>query len=52
MQFQKIEDLKERTYGKNIIILFKKRLFDGSNFGINVYFVGVPNDQRKKKKSI
>ena len=51
MQFQKIEDLKEKNLWEEYNHPFQKEgLFDGSNFGINVYFVGVPNDQRKKKK--
>ena len=51
MQFQKIEDLKEKNLWEKYNHPFQKEgLFDGSNFGINVYFVGVPNDQRKKKK--
>ena len=51
MQFQKIEDLKEKNLWEKYNNPFQREgILNGSNFGINVYFVGVPNDQRKKKK--
>ena len=51
MQFQKIEDLKEKNLWEKYNNPFQSEgILNGSNFGINVYFVGVPNDQRKKKK--
>ena len=51
MQFQKIEDLKIKNLWEKYNNPFQPEgILNGSNFGINVYFVGVPNDQRKKKK--
>ena len=51
MQFQKIQDLKEKNLWEKYNNPFQREgILNGSNFGINVYFVGVPNDQRKKKK--
>ena len=50
MRFQKIEDLKKKNLyeGYNHPFL-KEGVFDKDNFGINIYFVGTPNDARKKQ---
>ena len=51
MEFQKIEDLKKKGYIKNgIDHTFKKdTVIDLATLGINIRFVGMPNDARKKQ---
>ena len=50
MEFQKIEDLKKKGYIQNgIDHSFKKGSeIDLAHLGINIRFVGTPNDSRKK----
>jgi len=50
MEFQKIEDLKKKGYiKKGIDHSFKKdTVIDLARLGINIRFVGTPNDSRKK----
>ena len=51
MEFQKIEDLKKKGYiKKGIDHSFKKdTVIDLATLGINIRFVGMPNDARKKQ---
>ena len=51
MEFQKIEDLKKKGYIKNgIDHTFKKdTVIDLATLGINIRFVGMPNDARKRQ---
>ena len=50
MRFQKIEDLKKKNLYEGYDHPFlKEGVFDKNNSGINIYFVGTPNDARTKK---
>ena len=50
MQFQKFEDLKKKKLLGEYQLPFKKNeVINGDDFGINVYFMGQPNDARKRQ---
>ena len=51
MRFQKIEELKMKNLWDGFDHPFQKDcVINGGNFGVNIYFVGQRNDQRKKKE--
>ena len=47
MQYQKIQDLKEKRLWDDYHCPFKSTLVDLDKFGVNIYFADTPNDARK-----